>query len=137
MLLPLPLTRIQAISLEHHLALAAIARGHGNVDLMVCLLKAVYTAWYLRAELPDDADSLPFQSAEAALERCIARAERGEAWDLLDTDKTAIEAVLVLHDRQLAIVPAHRFLTALDMLNRFAVQGLKSPIPPLAHSNPR
>lgn len=134
MLLPLPLSRIQALSLEHHLALATIASGHGNVDLMVCLLKAVYTAWYLRVETPAGADSQPFQRAEAALERCIARAERGEAWEMFDADRTAIEEVLVLHDMQLATVPAHRFLAALDMLNRFAVDGLKSPIPPLAGS---
>lgn len=131
MLLPLPPARIQALSLEHHLAVETIASGHGNVDLLVCLLKAVYTAWYLRAETPAGEDIRPFQRAEAGLERCIARAERGETWAMFDADKTAIEEVLVLHDRQLATAPAHRFLTALDNLNRFAVEGLKSPIPPL------
>ena len=125
------------MSLEHHLALATIAGGHGNVDPMVCLLKAIYTAWYLRAEVPAGADCQPFRRAEAALERCIARAERGKTWELLNTEKTAIEAVLVLHDKQLATAPAHRFLTALDMLNRFAVEGLKSPVPPLTQSDQR
>ncbi|RKE35616.1 hypothetical protein B0G76_1731 [Paraburkholderia sp. BL23I1N1] len=131
MLLPLPVARIRSLSLEHHLALETITSGHGNVDLLVCLLKAVYTAWYLREEIPASAGSRPFQHAEAALERCIARAERGEAWEMLDADKSAIEKVLLLHDKQLATVPAHRFLMALDSLNHFAVGGLKSPIPPL------
>ncbi|HDR9283258.1 hypothetical protein [Burkholderia vietnamiensis] len=131
MLLPLPQARTRALSLEHHLALATIASGHANVDLMVCLLKAVYTAFYLRDEAPASADDSEFQRAEAALERCIARAERGDAWVMLDHDKAAVERILVLHDEQLAAVPTHRYLTALDKLNRFAVGGLRSPIPPL------
>lgn len=135
MLLPLPLARTQSISLEHHLALEAIVGGHGNVDLLVCLLKAVYTAWYLRAEMPAGTDHRPFQHAEAALERCIARAERGEAWEMSGADKSAIEKILIRYDEQLVSVPAHRFLKALDMLNRFAVEGLKSPIPPLTHAD--
>ncbi|WP_244137101.1 hypothetical protein [Burkholderia pyrrocinia] len=50
---------------------------------------------------------------------------------MLDRDKTAIERILVRHDEQLATVPTHRYLTALDKVNRFAVEGLQSPIPPL------
>lgn len=130
MLLPLPLARTRALSLEHHLALATVAKGHANVDLMVCLLKAVYTAFYLRNETPATADNAEFQRAEAALARCIARAERGETWGMLDRDKAVIERILVLHDEQLASIPTHRYLTALDKLNRFAVEGLQSPIPP-------
>ncbi|WP_418884186.1 hypothetical protein [Burkholderia contaminans] len=132
MLLPLPLARIRALSLEHHLALATIAKGHANVDLMVCLLKAVYTAFYLREGTSTGADESQFQHAEAALSRCIGRAERGETWVMLDRDKAAIERILALHDEQLAAVPTHRYLTALDKLNRFAVGGMQSPIPPLA-----
>lgn len=132
MLLPLPYARVRALSLEHHLALATIARGHANVDLMVCLLKAVYTAFYLRDEAPACANDSEFQRAEAALERCIARAEHGETWVMLDRDKAAVERILILHDEQLAAVPTHCYLTALDKLNRFAVEGLQSPIPPLA-----
>ncbi|WP_306453769.1 MULTISPECIES: hypothetical protein [unclassified Burkholderia] len=132
MLLPLPLARTRALSLEHHLALATIAKGHTNVDLMVCLLKAVYTAFYLRNETPATADDAEFQRAEAALARCIARAEHGETWVMLDRDKAVIERILLLHDEQLASIPTHRYLTALDKLNRFAVEGLQSPIPPLA-----
>lgn len=131
MLLPLPHARTRALSLEHHLALATIARGHANVDLMVCLLKAVYTAFYLRDESPADADDPEFQRAEAALSRCIARAERGETWAMLDRDKADVERILVLHDEQLVAVPTHRYLTALDKLSRFAVEGMQSPISPL------
>ncbi|WP_053293371.1 hypothetical protein [Burkholderia pseudomallei] len=129
LLLPMPLARTRALSLEHHLALAATAQGHGNVDLMVCLLKAVYMAFYLHSESPAETDVRAIRRAEAALERCMARAERGETWGMLDVDKSTIERVLLLHDEQLATTPTHRYLEALDKLNRFALEGLKSPIP--------
>ncbi|KWB49420.1 hypothetical protein WL35_06750 [Burkholderia ubonensis] len=129
MLLPMPLARTRALSLEHHLALAAIAQGHGNLDLMVCLLKAVYMAFYLRGKSPAEPDVRAIRRAEAALERCMVRAEGGETWAMLDADKSAIERVLLLHDEQLATTPTHRYLDALDKLNRFALEGLKSPIP--------
>ncbi|WP_244104831.1 hypothetical protein [Burkholderia sp. Bp9031] len=131
MLLPLPLARTRALSLEHHLALATTAAGHGNADSMICLLKADYTVFYLRNDMAERADDLPFQHAEAALERCIARTERGETWIRLDQDKAAIERFLVLHDEQLATVPTHRYLTAIEKLNRFALDRLNSPISPL------
>jgi hypothetical protein len=131
MLLPLPLARTRALSLEYHLALATTAAGHGNADSMICLLKAVYTAFYLRNDTAESADDLPFQHAEGALERCIARTERGETWTMLGRDKAAIERILVLHDEQLATLPTHRYLAALEKLNRFALDRLNSPIPPL------
>ncbi|RQY93808.1 hypothetical protein DF016_10720 [Burkholderia stagnalis] len=132
MLLPLPAAKTRALSLEHHLALAAIARGHGNLDLMVCLLKAVYTAFYLRDETAAGADDGSFRHAEAALSRCIGRAERGDTWVMLDRDKTAIERILVLHDEQLECVPTHRYLRAVDLLHRFAQGEVASPIPRLS-----
>ncbi|KML57078.1 hypothetical protein VL15_15310 [Burkholderia cepacia] len=129
LLLPMSPTRVRALSLEHHLALATVACGRGNVDLMVCLLKAVYMTFYLRGETSVDVDMRAVQRAEAALERCTDRAERGETWIMLDTAKSAIERVLLLHDAQLATTPTHRYLDALDKLNRFACEGLASPIP--------
>ncbi|WP_198364010.1 hypothetical protein [Burkholderia ubonensis] len=47
MLLPLPVSKVRALSLENHLALAAMRSGSGNVDQMSCLLKVVYLAWFL------------------------------------------------------------------------------------------
>ncbi|WP_175817959.1 hypothetical protein [Burkholderia diffusa] len=131
MLLPMPVARTRALSLEHHLALVTIAQGRGNIDLVVCLLKAVYMAFYLHGGTPADADNRAIQRAEAALERCTGSAERGETWTMFDADKAAIERVLLLHDEQLATTPTHRYLDALDKLNRFALEGLKSPIPPV------
>jgi hypothetical protein len=127
MLLPLPSVRTQALSLEHHLALATVATGYSNADMVARLLKAFYMAFYLRDEalLSDDR---VFHHAQAALERCIGRTGQGEIGAMPDEDKAAIGRILLLHDAQLATTPSHRYLAALEKLNRLALMGLKSPI---------
>lgn len=128
MLLPLPVSRFRALSLEYHLALATIAKGHANLDLLLCLLKAIYMAYYLRNETPRHSDVLPFKQAEAAIGRCILRAENGKTYVILDREKAAIERILTLHDEQLATVPTHRYLMAVEWLHHFATKDTKSPI---------
>ncbi|HDR9757815.1 TPA: hypothetical protein QDC44_001937 [Burkholderia cepacia ATCC 25416] len=131
MLLPLPLAKTRALSLEHHVALATIAQGHGNVDLMACLLKAVYTAFYLREETLAGSDDGAFRSAEAVLAQCVSQAERGEAWGVSGQDKSTLERILLLHDEQLASVPRHRYFAAIEKLHHFALGGQLSPISPM------
>jgi hypothetical protein len=50
-LLPLPSARVRAVSLENHLALAALRTAAGS-HVMGCLLRVVYLAWYLREACP-------------------------------------------------------------------------------------
>lgn len=49
MLLPLPLAKVRAMSLEHHLTLAALYNGRGNIDQINVLLKVVYLAYFMAA----------------------------------------------------------------------------------------
>ncbi|WP_244122326.1 hypothetical protein [Burkholderia latens] len=56
----------------------------------------------------------PFFRADAAINRCIARAECGDPWMLTDSERAALEDLVVLHDEQLAVVPTHRYLEALE-----------------------
>lgn len=130
MLLPLPVAKTRALSLENHLALVAMRTGNGNVDQMSCLLKVVYLTWFMI----DDpaAGELPlFHQAEAALERSTTRAECREGWTLPDDDCRAIERILVLHDHQLASLPSHRYTSAWERLTRFIASPNRSPLPEL------
>ncbi|WP_080485785.1 MULTISPECIES: hypothetical protein [Burkholderia cepacia complex] len=128
MLLPLPASHFRAVSLEYHLALATIVKGHANLDLLLCLLKTIYMAFYLRDKTQRHDDARSFKQAEAAIGRCILRAEDGEEYVILDREKSAIERILILHDEQLATVPKHRYLTAIERLHQFAKTNEKSPI---------
>jgi hypothetical protein len=47
MLLPLPDDKVRRISLENHLALALMGKGHGSVEQMTRLLKVVYMTYFL------------------------------------------------------------------------------------------
>ncbi|HHV7525559.1 TPA: hypothetical protein ACUNF5_007124 [Burkholderia orbicola] len=129
MLLPLPTEKVRSLSLEHHLALAAMRSGHGDNDQISCLLKAVYLAFFMREPGASESELEQFRRAERVLERCIERVERGERWWLLDTERSVLERVLVLHDEQLAAVPTHRYLAAWTQLRRFIVGTIRSPIP--------
>nr|WP_321958366.1 hypothetical protein [Burkholderia cenocepacia] len=127
-LLPLPSAKVRALSLENHMALAAVRAGHGGEEQISCLLRVVYLAFYMRNETDAGADLSMYRQAEAALDGCIARAEQGAAWLLLDREQSMIEQILVVHDDQLAAVPMHRYCAAWENLQRLMTGQLASPI---------
>lgn len=129
MLLPLSTEKVRSLSLENHMALAVVRSGNGNCDQVVCLLRVVYLAFFMRGETASGTDLDLYRRAEAALDACIARAERGEAWALREDELADVERVLVAHDAQLAAVPKHRYLAAWDRMQRFVVGTGRSPIP--------
>ncbi|HDR9201849.1 TPA: hypothetical protein QDB48_003175 [Burkholderia vietnamiensis] len=129
MLLPLSTEKVRSLSLEHHMALAVVRSGSGDCDQVICLLRVVYLAFFMRNETAPGADLSLYQRAEAVLDACIARAERGETWTLLGDELVDVERVLVAHDEQLAAIPKHRYLDAWDRLQRFVNGGGQSRIP--------
>ncbi|AYZ65008.1 hypothetical protein EGY31_17165 [Burkholderia multivorans] len=128
MLLPFPISKVRALSLENRLAPAAMRTGSGNVDQMSCLLKVVYLAWFLLDD-PATARLQAFQDAEAALERSTARPERKEGWPLPEEGCAAIEQILVQHDYQLASLPSHHYMSAWVRLTQFIASPKQSPLP--------
>ncbi|WP_175905709.1 hypothetical protein [Burkholderia seminalis] len=129
MLLPLSTEKVRSLSLENHMALAVVRSGSGDCDQVTCLLRVVYLAFYMRSETASGSDVDLYRRAETALDACIARAERGEAWTLIENELPDVERVLVVHDEQLAAIPKHRYLAAWDRLQRFVTGGGRSPIP--------
>lgn len=105
MLLPLSIEKVRALSLENHMALAMVRSGNGNCDQVVCLLRVVYLAFFMRGETASGSDLDLYRRAEAVLDVCIGRAERGEAWTLREDELADVERVLVVHDEQLAAIP--------------------------------
>ncbi|RQQ07107.1 hypothetical protein DF107_31670 [Burkholderia stagnalis] len=98
------------LSLKHHLALAVLRDGRGDVEALATLVNVLYLAYFLRAA--GDAEHAPYRRAETALDQCAARAERGEPWSLTHDEHTALEQLVVIHDAQLAALPLHRYLAA-------------------------
>ncbi|MCS6480223.1 hypothetical protein [Burkholderia thailandensis] len=129
MLLPLSTEKVQSLSLENHMALAVVRSGRGDCDQVTCLLRVVYLAFFMRSETTSGSDLNLYRRAEAALDACIARAERNEPWMLHENEAADVERLLVAHDEQLAAVPKHRYLAAWDRLQRFVTGTGRSPIP--------
>ncbi|WP_155741656.1 hypothetical protein [Burkholderia territorii] len=110
-LLPLPVDQVRRLSLKHHLALALLCGGSGDIESIATLSNMLALAFYLRSA---DETEL-YRSADFALNQCIARAEGGK-WILTDGERTALEALLRVHDEQLGAVPVHRYLKAREQV---------------------
>jgi hypothetical protein len=130
-LLPLPAAKARALSLEQHLALEAMRHGHGGVEQVTMLLRAVYLAYFMArgAREPVELDLL--REAEAALE-CFGEsgAETEGSWTLKARGCDVIARVLVLHDRQLAGLPAFHYGQAWTRIQAFVDGPEQSPLPP-------
>lgn len=119
-LLPLPTATIRAMSLENHIAFAAVKAGNGNLAQLSSLLRVVYLSYYLRDEMASNEDIDRHRQAERVLARCTQRSiEGGDAWTLMPDEQEAVGQILVLLDAQLAAVPLHRFMRARDRLQTF------------------
>ncbi|WP_234480938.1 C-type lectin-like domain-containing protein [Paraburkholderia nemoris] len=129
MLLPLPAVRVRALSLENHLALAAIRTGHGSEEVAMRLLRILYLSWFMRDTADHDRDIDVFREAEAALTRSRIGANRHLGWVLSDDDHRVLAHILALHDEQLASLPSHRYTEAWEGLQRFLRGDDWSPIP--------
>ncbi|CAM2198569.1 Fis family transcriptional regulator (plasmid) [Paraburkholderia kururiensis] len=129
MLLPLPTARVQALSLENHLALTTVRAHRGGPDQIYCLIRIVYLAYFMRGETVAGADEGPYRQAEAALDACMKRMEQGGRCMLLEEEQAAMERVLLLHDQQLAATSKVRFLKAWEQMQHFAASEKLSPIP--------
>ncbi|MCI0151929.1 hypothetical protein KNO81_39515 [Paraburkholderia sediminicola] len=128
MLLPLPAARVRALSLANHLLLATIRSGHGNLDVVMNLIRVLYLAYFMRDDAQAQRDLDVFRTADAVLERTATRAEQAQGWTLPEEDLSVLERILALHDLQLASMPSHRYLEAWDRLERFVRSDDLSPI---------
>ncbi|WP_258002351.1 hypothetical protein [Burkholderia sp. WAC0059] len=106
------------MSLENHLAFAALNAGAGDHVQISRLLRMVYLAWYLRDASPAVETEL-FRQGERALQSCIERSVASREWVLEVNEQDIVGQILSLHDGQLAVVPAHRYLRAWEQLKVF------------------
>lgn len=107
---------IRALSLENHLALAAMRFGHGNQDHLSRLARTVHLAFFLQNMMRPNEDIEPYRRAEAALNACAARVERGARCLLLDRELMLIDYILAVHDEQLTATTRCRCLATWERL---------------------
>ncbi|WP_244137139.1 hypothetical protein [Burkholderia pyrrocinia] len=127
--MPLPTAHVRAISLENHLALAAIRSGHGTSEAMVALLRVLYLGYFIVAPDVSDADLALFLEAESVLEQSVEAAGDGQGWRITKDALAAIEQLLLRVDAIVGSVPKYHYLEARNKLGRFAASADRSPIP--------
>ncbi len=129
-LLPLSNSNVRALSLEAHVALAAVRSGQGGAIQVGHLAKTVYVAFFLRDPPPDEADVELFQHAESVIDRCIERASDTGAWTFPEQDIVVLERLLKLYDAQLEAVSVSRLADAWCQFQRAMVSSLQRPVDP-------
>ncbi|KAG8148459.1 hypothetical protein [Burkholderia catarinensis] len=129
MLLPLSAAVAQRKSLEHHLALTTLKYGHGNLDVVGRLFRAIYVAYFVQDMTSRISDLSNFRAAEAALSQCAVRGKRDDVWLLSDDGHSAIETILLLHDQQLATARSHTVASAQERIATFLTTEALSPFP--------
>ncbi|WP_157130321.1 hypothetical protein [Burkholderia cenocepacia] len=128
MLLPLPATAARKKSLEHHLALAALQSGSGSADAISKVFQTIYIAYYIHETTVGRDDLDQFRAAEAAVVECAVAVKKTGAFEILASGRAAVEHILLMHDHQLANVPAHVIATAHVRLAQFIATEKLSPI---------
>ncbi len=129
MLLPLPANIVRKISLENHLALAAIEAGHGTPDTMIALVRVLYMTYFLLGKNVSDDDLEQFRVVEDVLNDSIHAAEGGRNWRVGGEHMPAIRQMLLQLDDLLGAVPKHRYVDACGKMGSFAESPDQSPLP--------
>ena len=130
-LLPLSEAQARDVSLRTHLTLVAVRAGHGNLTMLGELLKTVFIAYFVcktDGRIPFFED---FVEAARGLEAGMDSGEAQGLWDIEDESASAIEVILALHDRQLAVEASYRIERAKEQLRVILDKGA---FPDLAHA---
>ncbi|MBU9205469.1 hypothetical protein KTD31_29340 [Burkholderia multivorans] len=122
-LLPLPAAKVRSMSLGNHMAFAVVKAGKGSREQASVLLRMIYLAYYLREEVASGRDVELYCQAERALEHCIECSVQSNAWMLTPEEQEIVGRILSLHDAQLAVVAAHRYVRAWERLQAFLTAG--------------
>ena len=123
MLLPMVAVSAQKVSLENHMSLVALRQGHGSRDFADKLLETIYLVFYLVDEQTFSTHCEIFKSAESTLRKLLERWSIGDQCIVDDAQCRAIEAILSLHDAQMAWLPTYQIDGAKRRLTRALDRG--------------
>ncbi len=128
MLLPLAAAVARKKSLEHHLALTSLQSGNGTTDAVSKVFQTIYVAYFIHEATVGRRDLDQFRVAETAVVECAVAGKKTGAFEIPTSGRTAVEHVLLMHDQQLANVPAHVIASAHVRLAQFVATDKLSPI---------
>ncbi|WP_236079188.1 hypothetical protein [Paraburkholderia nemoris] len=92
------------------------------------LIRAVYLSWFLQRAGYGNYPAEQFKIAECAVEATLAHPNETGEWQIPSDVVVDFEALLALHDSQLASAPLHAVLEAEQRLRTFVGGTSDSPI---------
>ncbi|NTZ08195.1 hypothetical protein [Burkholderia metallica] len=128
MLLPLTAAVARKKSLEYHLALASLQSGNGTADAVSKVFQTIYLAYFVHEAVVGRRDLDQFRAAEAAVVDCAVAGKKTGIFEIPASGRAAVEHILLMHDQQLASIPAHAIATAHVRLAQFVADDKLSPI---------
>ena len=127
-LLPLTAAVARKKSLEHHLALASLQCGNGTADAVSKVFQTIYLAYFVHEAMVGRRDLDQFRAVEAAVVDCAVAGKKTDIFEIPASGRAAVEHILLMHDQQLASVPAHVIASAHVRLAQFVADDKLSPI---------
>ncbi len=127
--MPLPGSVVRDLSLENHLALAAIRSGQGTAETIVSLLRMLYMTYFMLGTECPEADLALFCEAETVLDSSISAAGQGHGWQVSAEQLLPVGQVALRYDEVLGRVPKYCYIESWDRLCRFVHSAATSPLP--------
>lgn len=126
----LPREYVDTISLRYHLALVALATGHGAPDHVQWITEALLACSFLVESGYGSIESEMLWAANAAAVTSFEQGKHTGAWFLDEETVERYAAILTLHDDQLKTAPAGAIIEAVKKLDAMRNKpALCGPVP--------
>ncbi|MCA8355554.1 hypothetical protein [Burkholderia cepacia] len=102
--------------------------GHGTPNALSKVFQTIYLAYFVHEATVGRRDLDQFRTAEAAVVDCAVARKKTGIFEIPAASRAAVEHILLMHDQQLASVPAHVIATAHVRLVQFVADDKLSPI---------
>ncbi|WLE64175.1 Fis family transcriptional regulator (plasmid) [Burkholderia plantarii] len=119
-LLPLPQKAVDAMALEYHAALAALASGQGSRHGVELLQQLVVIARFIGETSSTRLDPALLEQLTAALQAVLERGTATGEWLIDAADRALCAALVIEHERQLRVIPIGSLEKAVDRAKHFA-----------------
>lgn len=119
LLLPMPRHSADELSLQIHIALDAMRRGHGNAGAAQILTQTMILTGFLAEAGYEAATFEQLRSAEKAISAAFDRGRDSGEWTLDDEAFEQFATIVTTYDRQLLRAPLSAIAAASDRLDRF------------------
>lgn len=117
-LLPIPRSRADEVSLKHHAAHESLRMKQGSEHGLATLLQMVIVTAFIDEARRHELRTDTIKAAEQAINEALERGRAGAGWYLDGQGEEIVAALIAWHDEQLRNAPLTAFAKALERRER-------------------